>query len=70
MKATKLAWWVVFIVGALYFLVPLLATFIFSLGQPIGNKAAPPSFEFYGEVLTSSGRASATRSSSASSRSS
>ncbi len=53
MRATRLAWWVVFIIGALYFLIPLLATFIFSLGQPIGKNAAPPSFEFYGEVLTS-----------------
>ena len=53
MRATRLAWWVVFIIGALYFLIPLLATFIFSLGQPIGKDAAPPSFEFYGEVLTS-----------------
>ena len=37
MRATRLAWWVVFIIGALYFLIPLLATFIFSLGQPIGQ---------------------------------
>jgi len=51
MKLTRLAWWIVFIIGALYFLVPLLATFIYSLGQPIGPKASPPSFEFYGTVL-------------------
>jgi putative spermidine/putrescine transport system permease protein len=53
MRATRLAWWIIFIIGALYFLIPLVATFIFSLGQPIGDKAAPPSFEFYGTVLTS-----------------
>ena len=53
MRLTRLAWWIVFIIGALYFLVPLLATFIYSLGQPIGPKASPPSFEFYGTVLTS-----------------
>jgi putative spermidine/putrescine transport system permease protein len=53
MKASRLAWWIVFIIGALYFLVPLVATFVFSLGQPIGPKASPPSFEFYGEVLSS-----------------
>jgi putative spermidine/putrescine transport system permease protein len=54
MRATRLGWWIIFLIGALYFLVPLIATFVFSLGQPIGNKAAPPSFESYGVVLSSS----------------
>ena len=39
--------------AALYFFVPLLATFIFSLGNPLGNGAPPPSLEFYGDVLAS-----------------
>jgi len=46
---TRLAWWVVFIIGTLYFFVPLIATFLFSLGNPVAG--APPSFEFYGTVL-------------------
>ena len=29
------------------------ATFIFSLGNPLGNGAPPPSFEYYGTVLAS-----------------
>jgi putative spermidine/putrescine transport system permease protein len=53
MKPTRLAWWVVFIIGVLYFFVPLIATFIFSLGQPLSPGAPPPSFEFYGVVLSS-----------------
>ncbi len=51
MRRTRLAWWIVFIIGALYFLVPLIATFLFSLGNPLAG--APPSFEFYGTVLSS-----------------
>lgn len=51
MKRTRLAWWIVFIIGTLYFFVPLIATFLFSLGNPANG--APPSFEFYGTVLSS-----------------
>ena len=54
MRGTRLAWWVVFIIGALYFFVPLIATFVYSLGNPIGPSAPPPSFEYYGTVLSSS----------------
>ena len=73
MRLTRLAWWIVFIIGALYFLVPLLATFIFSLGQPIGAEgvaAVVRVLRHRPDQSRSSGRASATRSSSASSRSS
>ena len=54
MKRTRLAWWIVFFIGAFYFFVPLIATFVYSLGNPIGPSAPPPSFEYYGTVLSSS----------------
>jgi len=54
MKRTRLAWWVVFFVGAIYFFVPLIATFVYSLGNPIGPSAPPPSLAYYGTVLSSS----------------
>ena len=54
MKRTRLAWWIVSFIGAFYFFVPLIATFIYSLGNPIGPSAPPPSFEYYGTVLSSS----------------
>ena len=37
MKRTRLAWWIVFFIGAFYFFVPLIATFVYSLGNPIGR---------------------------------
>ena len=53
MKATKLAWWLVFLIGALYFFVPLIATFVYSLGNPIAPGAPPPTFQAYNEILNS-----------------
>ena len=53
MRRTRFAWWVVFVIAALYFFVPLVATFIFSLGNPLGNGAPPPSLEAYGTILAS-----------------
>ena len=53
MKATRLAWWIVFILGALYFLLPLVGD-LHLLARPADRpRASPPSFEFYGTVLTS-----------------
>ena len=54
MRLTRAWWWIVFIVGFLYFFVPLLGTFIFSLGNPLGVGSPPPSLEFYGNVLAAS----------------
>ena len=53
MRRTRFAWWVIFVIAALYFFVPLVATFIFSLGNPLGNGAPPPSLEYYGTILAS-----------------
>ena len=53
MRRTRFAWWLIFVIAALYFFVPLVATFIFSLGNPLGNGAPPPSFEAYGTILAS-----------------
>ncbi len=53
MRRTRFAWWVIFVLGALYFFVPLVATFIFSLGNPLSPGAPPPSVEYYGTVLSS-----------------
>ena len=36
MRLTRAWWWFVFIVGFLYFFLPLLGTFLFSLGNPLG----------------------------------
>ena len=36
MRFTRIAWAVVFIIGFLYFFLPLLGTFEFSLGHPLG----------------------------------
>jgi putative spermidine/putrescine transport system permease protein len=55
MKATRAWWWLVFLVGFLYFFLPLLGTFLFSLGNPTGPVGAPPSLEFYANVLTGPG---------------
>jgi len=54
MRLTRAWWWIVFLIGFLYFFVPLLGTFIFSLGNPLGAGGAPPSLEFYGNVLAAS----------------
>ena len=54
MRGSRVAWWVIFVIGALYFFVPLIATFVFSLGNPLGVGAPPPSFQYYGEILGSS----------------
>src|SRR3954447_10520635 len=55
MRWSRIWWWLVFLVGFLYFFLPLLGTFLFSLGNPLGAVGAPPSFEFYGNVLTAPG---------------
>ena len=54
MRLTRAWWWFVFLIGFLYFFVPLLGTFIFSLGNPLGAGSPPPSLEFYGNVLGAS----------------
>jgi putative spermidine/putrescine transport system permease protein len=54
MKLSRIWWWLVFIIGFLYFFLPLLGTFEFSLGHPLGPVHSPPSLEFYSEVLGSS----------------
>jgi putative spermidine/putrescine transport system permease protein len=53
MRWSRIAWWLVFIIGVLYFFIPLLATFEFSLGHPWGPVGAPPSLDAYGTVLAS-----------------
>jgi putative spermidine/putrescine transport system permease protein len=55
MRFTRIAWAVVFIIGFLYFFLPLLGTFEFSLGHPWGPVGAPPSLKYYGSVLSSEG---------------
>ncbi len=55
MRLTRLGWWIVFIAGFLYFFLPLVGTFVFSLGNPLGANQAQPSAEFYVSVLTSPG---------------
>jgi putative spermidine/putrescine transport system permease protein len=54
MRLTRLWWWLVFLFGFLYFFLPLLGTFEFSLGHPFGPVHSPPSLEFYASVLGSS----------------
>jgi putative spermidine/putrescine transport system permease protein len=53
MKWSRVAWALVFVVGFLYFFLPLVGTFEFSLGHPWGPVGAPPTFDFYASVLTS-----------------
>jgi putative spermidine/putrescine transport system permease protein len=53
MRLGRLWWWLVFIVGFLYFFLPLLGTFEFSLGHPLGPVHAPATFDFYREVINS-----------------
>ena len=53
MRRTRIAWWIIFLIGALYFFIPLVATFQFSLGNPWGPVGAPPSFDYYATVLSS-----------------
>jgi putative spermidine/putrescine transport system permease protein len=52
MRLTRLGWWVVFIIGFLYFFLPLLGTFEFSLGHPFGPVHAPPTLDYYTSVLS------------------
>jgi len=53
MRLTRLWWWTVFIVGFLYFFLPLLGTFEFSLGHPIGPVRATPTLDYYASVVGS-----------------
>lgn len=43
--------WIVFGLGFLYFFLPLVATFEFSLGHPTGPVGAEPSLRYYENVL-------------------
>lgn len=43
--------WLIFALGILYFFLPLLATFEFSLGHPTGPVGAEPSLRYYENVL-------------------
>ncbi|MEA2545190.1 MAG: putative spermidine/putrescine transport system permease protein, partial [Chloroflexota bacterium] len=54
MKLTRIWWWIVFILGFLYFFLPLLGTFEFSLGHPIGPVHAPPTLDYYTGTLGTS----------------
>lgn len=53
MRWARFGWAFIFLIGFLYFFVPLFATFQFSLGNPWGPVGAPPSLEYYGTVLSS-----------------
>lgn len=53
MRLTRLLWSLVFLAGALYFVLPLIGTFEFSLGHPTGAAAVPPSLRYYDNVLNS-----------------
>ncbi len=57
MRRTRFAWWVIFVIGVLYFFVPLIATFVFSLGNPLAPGAPPPSLAAYGTALIAAPRA-------------
>lgn len=43
--------WIVFILGIFYFFLPLIAAFEFSLGHPLGPVGAPPTLQYYENVL-------------------
>jgi putative spermidine/putrescine transport system permease protein len=51
MKWTRLLWAIVFLIGVLYFVLPLVGTFEFSLGHPMGAAGAQPSLRYYEKVL-------------------
>ena len=53
MRPARFWWWIVFIAGFLYFFLPLLGTFEFSLGHPFGPVHAPPTLDYYAEVVKS-----------------
>ncbi len=53
MRLSRAWWWIVFIVGFLYFFLPLAGTFEFSLGHPIGPVHAQPTLEYYVNVVSS-----------------
>ncbi len=53
MRISRLLWWLVFLAGVLYFALPLIGTFEFSLGHPTGAAQVPPSFQYYENVLGS-----------------
>lgn len=50
---TRLAWSLVFVAGVLYFFLPLIGTFEFSLGHPWGPVGAPPTLDYYTTVVGS-----------------
>lgn len=51
MRPARVWWWIVFIAGFLYFFLPLLGTFEFSLGHPFGPVHAQPTLDYYAEVV-------------------
>ena len=53
MKLSRIAWALVFLAGFLYFFLPLLGTFEFSLGHPWGPVGAPPTLDYYATVVGS-----------------
>jgi putative spermidine/putrescine transport system permease protein len=53
MRWTRFAWGIVFIIGFLYFFLPVLGIFEFSLGHPWGPVGAPPSLDYYANVVSS-----------------
>jgi len=53
MRLTRIWWSLVFLAGVLYFVLPLVGTFEFSLGHPTGAAGVPPSFRYYENVLNS-----------------
>jgi putative spermidine/putrescine transport system permease protein len=54
MKLTRIWWSIVFLLGFLYFFLPLVGTFEFSLGHPIGPVHAPPTLDYYTGTLGTS----------------
>jgi putative spermidine/putrescine transport system permease protein len=53
MRFSRILWGLVFLVGVLYFVLPLVGTFEFSLGHPTGPARATPSLRYYENVLNS-----------------